>query len=241
MLRPGSPKWARPFAAVGSRSPLAHASEITMPPTQLRCRDLAPGDILLKVRVDKGSWSSWLISHGIQLGQRATGRQNVHITHAGVLFEKTFIIEALSAGISASDLRVQNLTYGYQVFRCANADMAAGAGTCAKMMFDINQNRGSLPYTVPGAFRSLLGSSGRPPTPGEMNGLLDRILEGKGQSFFCSQFVTYVYQFVAEQSGVAARKVFNVSDAKVPPATLATALVGHPLFQEAGYLFPGER
>jgi hypothetical protein len=212
-----------------------------MPPTQLRCRDLAPGDILLKVRVDKGSWSSWLISHGIQLGQQVTGRQNVHITHAGVLFDKTFIIEALNAGISASDLRVQNLTYGYQVFRCTNANMAAGAGTCAKMMFDINQNRGSLPYTVPGAFRSLLGSGGRPATPDEMNGLLDRILEGKGHSFFCSQFVAYVYQFVAEQSGVGARRVFNLSDAKVPPATLATALVGNSLFQEAGYLFPGER
>jgi hypothetical protein len=54
-------------------------------------------------------------------------------------------------------------------------------------------------------------------------------------------FVTYVYQFVAEQSGVQAERLFNFSDSKAPPSTLAAALARHPMFSEAGYLLPGER
>lgn len=134
-----------------------------------------------------------------------------------------------------------NLYYGYHVYRCGNAGMAAGAGTCAKMMFDINQHRLSLPYTKTGAIRSIFGASGRPATPGEMDALMDRILEGRGNPFFCSQFVTYVYQFVAEQSGISAGRLFLMSDAKVPPSTLASALADHPMFAEVGYLLPGER
>lgn len=222
-----------------------------MPAVQLRCRDLEPGDILLKAREDLNArrlaeapakhLAGVAISHGIQLGQKATSRPNAQIIHAGVLFDRTFVIEAQSAGISANDLRVGNLHYGYHVYRCGNAGMAAGAGTCAKMMFDINQHRKSIPFTKTGAIRSIFGASGRPSTPAEMDALMDRILEGKGQPFFCSQFVTYVYQFVAEQSGISAGRLFNISDAKVPPSTLASVLVRHPMFGEVGYLMPGAR
>lgn len=222
-----------------------------MPAVQLRCRDLRPGDILLKAREDF-SWNRMAeepkkhlagvaISHGIQLGQKVTGRPNAAVVHAGLLFDKTFIIEAQGSGISANDLRVGNLHYGYHVYRCGNASMAAGAGTCAKMMLDINQHRKSMPYTKQGAVGSIFGAAGRPTTRGEMDALMDRILEGRGHPFFCSQFVAYVYQFVAEQSGVAAGKLFNLSAAKVPPSTLASTLAQHPMFAEAGYLMPGER
>jgi hypothetical protein len=74
-----------------------------------------------------------------------------------------------------------------------------------------------------------------------MDSLLDRILAGKAHPFFCSQFVVYVYQFVAEQNGVAAGKLFNLSDAKVPPTTLAGMLAGHSLFHEIGYVMPNAR
>lgn len=202
---------------------------------QLRCRDLAPGDILLKV--SDGS----VLSRAIQLGQGLVGDVNSGVVHAGVLFDKTFVIEAQAAGIIANDLRVQDVHYGYHVFRCNREDMAAGAGTCAKMMFDIHARGKNLGYSIGGAIGSLFGGAGRAASRGDMDALLDRILAGRRQRFFCSQFVVYVYQFVAEQCGVAAAAVFNMSDAKVEPSVLAGALVRSPQFQEIGYLLPNER
>jgi hypothetical protein len=203
--------------------------------TQLRCGDLMPGDILLKV--SDGS----LLSGAIQFGQAFVGGLNTSIVHAGILFDATYIIEAQGSGISANDLRVQNLAYAYYVFRCAEPHMGAGAGTCAKMMFDIHGQGRNLGYSVIGAIGSLLGSPGRAATRTEMDRLLDRILEGRDQRFFCSQFVVFVYQFVAEQCGVAATSLFDTSDAKASPSTLATSLNRHRLFAEVGYLMPGQR
>ena len=40
---------------------------------------------------------------------------------------------------------------------------------------------------------------------------------------------------------LAGKNLFNLSDAKVPPATLAALLARHPLFQEVGYLMPNQR
>jgi len=201
----------------------------------LRCRDLRAGDILLKV--SDGS----ILSRAIELGQTATGGRNAGVVHAGVMFDSTYIIEAQAAGISANDLRVQNRSYGYYAFRCNRQNMAQGAGTCAKMMFDIHKTSGSLRYSVLGAVGSLFGGGGRPTTPQDMDQLLDRILEGRNQGFFCSQFVVYVYQFVAEQCGLPAASTFSLAAAKVPPSTLATHLAASGRFTEVGWLVPNER
>ena len=131
--------------------------------------------------------------------------------------------------------------YGYLVFRHANPQIAAGAGTCAKMMFDIHKSGGNLGYTVLGALGSLFGGSGTAASRTEMDALLDRILAGKTHRFFCSQFVVYVYQFVGEQCGQPASSFFNFADAKVPPSTLAQALNGNGKFNEVGYMIGGER
>jgi hypothetical protein len=204
-------------------------------PAALRCRDLGPGDILLKV--SDGS----LLAAAIQAGQSIVGGANARIVHAGVLFDGNFVIEAQAAGIIANDLRVQDLRYGYHVFRCKRPDMAQGAGTCAKMMFDIHARTGSLRYSIGGAIGSLFGGSGRPASPGEMDALLDRILAGRMQPFFCSQFVVYVYQFVAEQCGVPASLLFDANDAKVEPSVLTSVLARSPHFAELGYLMPNAR
>jgi hypothetical protein len=204
-------------------------------PGQLRCRDLAAGDILLKV--NDGS----LVAGAIQLGQALRGGDNPSIVHAGVLFDSTFIIEAQGHGISANDLRVQNRDYGYHVFRCLHPNMAAGAGTCAKMMFDIHHSGNALGYSITGAIGSLFGRRGRAATPTQMDQLLDRVLAGRQHRFFCSQFVVYVYQFVAEQNGIPAGRIFNVADAKVPPSLLAADLANHSSFAEVGYLMAGAR
>ncbi len=202
---------------------------------QLGCSDLKPGDILLKLP-DGG-----ILTRAIQLGQNITGHVNPRIVHAGVMFDSTFIIEAQSSGISANDLRVQNKAYAYIVYRSTQPMMAQGAGTCAKMMFDIHKQHGGLKYSIGGAFGSLFGRSGSPTTAGEMDGLLDRILQGKNQSFFCSHFVVYVWQFVARQTGMAASGLFPANAASMNPSDLASQLVHNAHFREAGWMFANER
>lgn len=200
----------------------------------LGCNQLKAGDLLLKV--SNGS----VVNEAIRFGQWLTGGRNSEITHAGVMFDSTCIIEAIGKGVSAGDLRVQHKDYAYYVYRCKNPNMAAGAGTCAKMMFDIHQRQGTIKYTMSGAAGSLIGS-GQPTSPAEMGALLDRVLSGRNQSFFCSMFVVYAYQFVAEQCGIAASTMFNESAAKVAPTKLASMLVSHPQFTEIGWLLPGKR
>lgn len=202
---------------------------------QLRTRDLRPGDVLLKI--SDGS----LVSRAISLGQNLRGQLNPRVVHAGVLFDNNYIIEAQGSGISANDLRVQNLQYGYLAYRPGQQKLGEGAGTCAKLMFDIQGRNKNLKYDLFGALGSLIGGQGQAKTAAAMDDLLDRILAGKGQPFFCSQFVVYVYQFVAEQCGIAATTIFGFSDAKVSPSLLASKLQGHRFFTEAGYLMPKER
>jgi hypothetical protein len=202
---------------------------------QLRCRDLRAGDLFLKVSA--GSFTNRMI----QFGQNLVGQKNPEVVHAGVMFDSTYCVEASGGGLHASDMRVQNLPYGYYIYRCTNPNVAAGAGTCAKMMFDIHMQHGSVKYSMAGAVGSLFGSGGKPVEPSQMDALLDRILEGKNNPFFCSQFVVYVYQFVAEQCGIPAATLFNLQDAKVSPSKLASYLQGHPMFKEAGYMMPKER
>ena len=201
----------------------------------MKCADLMPGDLMLKVN------DSSAISKAITFGQQMRNLPNAFVVHAGIMFDQHYIIEAQRAGIDANDLRVgHDLGCGYYVFRASNRNMAQGAATCAKMMFDIHKTGRNLPYSVPGAVGSLFGA-GKAKTRSEWDALLDRILAGKHSSFFCSQFVVMVYQFVGEQMGIPGASVFNYSDAKVNPALLAADLSRNPKFKEAGYMLPKER
>jgi len=202
---------------------------------QLKTSDLKPGDVMLKI--SDGS----VLATAISLGQNMLGQLNPQVVHAGVMFDSTYIIEAQGSGISANDLRVQNLKYGYLVFRPGRSNFGQGAGTCAKIMFDIQMRNKNLHYNLIGAIGSLFGCAGNAKTAADMDSLLDRILAGKGHPFFCSQFVVYVYQFVAEQNGIPAAQLFNLSDAKVSPSVLASLLQGSAFFNEAGYMMPNQR
>jgi len=202
---------------------------------QLKTRDLGPGDIMLKAS-DRS-----ILSNAISFGQNLRGQLNPQIVHAGVMFDNNYIIEAQGGGISANDLRVQNEKYGYLVYRPVRLNFGRGAGTCAKIMFDIQMRNKNLQYNLLGAIGSLFGGPGKATTATGMNSLLDRILAGKGHPFFCSQFVVYVYQFVAEQNGVPATQLFNLNDAKVSPSVLASKLQGSASFTEAGYMMQHER
>jgi len=205
-------------------------------PSQLRCKDLQAGDIMVKV--NDGS----LVNNLIAKGQALFREKNPDITHAGIMFDSTYIVEAQGSGVVANDLRVGDLKNNYYVYRCANTDMAKGAGTCAKMMFDIHAQTGSLKYGLLDAIKSIFGSKGTPLTPNQMDQLLTRILEGREQKFFCSQFVVYVYQFVAEQMGMPASDVFATKDAKVSTSELPALLGAKPaLFSEIGWVLANER
>lgn len=202
--------------------------------TQLTSRQLQPGDLMLKL--NSGSITNQLI----QLGQSLRGQANAQVTHAGLMFDNNYIVEAQGSGIEAHDIRVQNAQFGYVVLRARNARLAQGAGTCAKMMFDIQATQQTMKYSLSGAVKSLFGG-GSARTAVSMDTLLDDVLSGKGHPFFCSQFVVYVYQFVAEQNGIRGSQIFQIHDAKVSPATLATILAGNSNFVETGYLLPGAR
>jgi hypothetical protein len=74
-----------------------------------------------------------------------------------------------------------------------------------------------------------------------MDRRLDQILAGKSHAFFCSQLVVMVYQFAAEQNGIAGASLFPFADPKVSPSTLAQHLHGSANFNEIGYMMPNER
>ena len=66
-------------------------------------------------------------------------------------------------------------------------------------------------------------------------------LKGRGHRLYCSQFVVYTFQFVAEQNNIPPARFFNANDARVSPSNLASLLQGNPNFREAGYLMPNQR
>jgi len=202
---------------------------------QLRCKDLKPGDIMLKA--NDGSAFARMITFTESL----VGQENPLIMHAGLMFDQRFIIEAQNSGISGNDVRVGDLRCGYIVYRAQKESLAQGAGTCAKLMFDIHGRQNTLKYNSLGLPAAVLRSRGTVMTARTMDGLLQDILSGKGHPFFCSQFVIFVYQFVAEQNGISASQIFNVSDARISPSRLASLLHRNQWFDEAGYVLPGDR
>ena len=202
---------------------------------QLFCRDLRPGDLLLKL--DSGTFTGKLIV----FGQKLAGQANTSMVHAGIMFDNAFVIESQGHGIVANDMRMKNKPNGYLVFRPKLPALGQGAATAAKLLFDIHQRQGSMKYSFTGALGSLFSNSKNPKSADEMEKLLDRVLDGKSSRFFCSQFVVYTYQFAASQSGMSPAAVFPVRDADVSPSELASLLARSGAFGEIGYLMPNER
>lgn len=193
-------------------------------------KDLKPGDIM--GQFETGSKAG----RAIAFGQKLTVHHHSNIVHAGLLFDNMYMIEALNKGIRARDLRIQNRPFHYLVYRASNLHLAQGAADCANMMLKIHHEQKSMPYTIPGAVASIFGKDRGPKTPAELDKLLDDILAGREHAFFCSQFVVYVYQFVAEQNGLRGGFIFNMSDPKVSPARLMTYLDSSPNFSLVGEL-----
>jgi hypothetical protein len=202
---------------------------------QIYGRDLRPGDILLE-------WNAGAAIHqAIAFGQKLMNRGTGDLIHAGIYFENRFLIESDGSGISAADMFVQNRPYSYTVYRPANQMLGAGAATAAKVFMDIHARTGGMPYTVSGAVASIFKKPGTAPSRDQMDVLFDKLIKGKNHPFFCSQFVVFVYQFVAEQNNIPAAKILNYGDGCVPPSLLGSTLKSHPMFSEPGYLLANER
>lgn len=198
----------------------------------LNIAQLSKGDLLLKYA--DGS----LISGVISLGQKIVGQANTNIVHAGILCDQVHIVEAQGAGVVINNLLTGNNKYGYKVYRAVNPILGDAAGTCAKIFADIHKTSRNLKYTMSGAAGSLHSIPSSAKTPATMDELMDQILSGKNSPFFCSQFVVYMYQFVAAQNGIAPATLFSLNDAKASPAHLASLLQLSRQFTHIGDLEP---
>lgn len=202
------------------------------PPKQLRAANLAPGDILLQ-------YNQSVAGKLIAFGQAMVGDKNSELVHAGVMFDKSYMIEALMQGITGSDIRIQNKSYAYRVFRPRNVQLGQTEGNVVKFLFDHHQSHGTMPYSWGGAVKSL--GAARPMSGDNVDKMLDDIFALKPTAFFCSQFVVMTYQLAAAQMGLAPKSIFALDDAKMPPSRLAMACETSPAFEYIGYLEPNIR
>lgn len=205
-----------------------------MAPTQMRCRDLKSGDIM--VQQSLGNIPGRLIA----FGQFMTGHKHTELIHAGIMFDTTYIVEALGGGILASDLRLQNLNCGYHVYRARKPEIGTIAGNLAKLLFDLHGTNKNMTYSTVGAVKSI-GTAKAAKSAGDLDGVLDKIFEGKSSPFFCSQFVVVTYQAAGGQIGMAPSTVLPLDDARVSPARLASMLDVSPNFDHIGFMLPNQR
>jgi hypothetical protein len=203
------------------------------PPTKLHCRDLKGGDIMLQF--SQGN----IPGKAIAFGQAMAGDKNSEIIHAGVMFDKHYIVEALGKGIMANDIRIKDRGLSYKVYRPHNALLGTTAANVVKFLFDQHQSHGNLKYSYGGAVASL-GES-RKVSAIKVDKKVDDILSLKPTSFYCSQFVVMSYQLAGAQLGMSAESVFDLDDAKMPPARLATFCEQSVAFEYVGYMLANER
>jgi hypothetical protein len=203
------------------------------PPTKLLCRDLKAGDIMLQFNQGNAPGKA------IAFGQAMAGDRNSEIIHAGVMFDNHYIVEALSKGIMANDIRVKDRGLSYRVYRPHNALLGTTAGNVVKFLFDQHSAHGNLKYSYFGAVASL-GES-RPMSAIKVDKRVDDILSLKPTSFYCSQFVVMSYQLAGGQMGMTAESVFDLDDAKMPPGRLATCCERSVALEYAGYMVANER
>lgn len=201
---------------------------------QLYCKDLKGGDVMLKI-LDVNS------KFNRQIGrvQRFRGYSNYNIVHAGVMEDTTCIIEAEKSGLEEQSLLEKNAHVSYIVYRANNPKMAEDVARGAQLLYYIHLQRRSVRYNKYGLLPSLFGR-GKPKSAKEMRKIYQKITNGQNSPMFCSQFVVYLYQWIAEEMGIPARDIFDRDDSKVPPAKLAEMLQCSTYFTEVGYMVGNE-
>ncbi|PWC34072.1 hypothetical protein TSO352_27535 [Azospirillum sp. TSO35-2] len=165
------------------------------------------GDIMVK------NWQGMTRSGVIiRLGQLfSKGKSD--FTHAGIASSPTAIIETNSAGLQENSLLSTRGDLTYDVFRCLIPGIGAGAAQVAAMMLQNFTQGGSaqLPYDSWGAVKSLGGGSASQSSD-RVNKLLDKLLAGGSEGFFCSGHVVYCYMVAMEQANIAVQGSFPLQN-----------------------------
>src|SRR5690606_23030255 len=101
---------------------------------------------------------------------------------------------------------------------------------------------GNVPYSLVGAGLSVLQS---PTKVGSNASILNAIQQnfstGKGQAFFCSQFVVCCFQAAAAEHGLSAQSMFELNSKSYSPNKLKDDLFKNQYFYKAGVLRRGIR
>ena len=171
------------------------------------------GDIMVKHRYGVDATGI-----AIKIGQLFS-RGKSDFVHAGIASSPTTIIEMDGDGLQENSLLIKNAKYTYDVFRCAIPSIAEGAAQTAIMMRQGVAPGGGctaggttqMPYTIGGAVKSL-GRGGGVQSTDRVNTLLDQLLAGGKQAFFCSGHVVYCYLVAMEQANIAIQGSFPLQN-----------------------------
>ena len=236
---------------------------------QLYCRDLKPGDIMLKLNISDRSFLQDIASNdhyaifedfvrnAIFLAQKLTGRKNAEIMHGGIMINSSQIVESSGVGIGKYELAgSEDLGTYYVVYRLLNPSVGAGfsmseaAGSASEFLFSMHKDDNLVPYNFRGLPWAVLLPNGTAKSDPQIMGIIDKIINGTKQEMFCSQFVVYAYQLAAvqikqdpkgSQLGINTKDYFDSNDARTSPADLATLLQNNPRFAMVGYMTSNQR
>ncbi|TCH97040.1 hypothetical protein EJV46_17105 [Roseococcus sp. SYP-B2431] len=208
---------------------------------------LQQGDILVKE--SDGSATGGVIKFGQWLVSGAGAYAKW--AHAGIATSDRMIAEMDGEGLQHHDLAVKNAGYTYSVFRCKFKNVAIGAAETANMMLGFQNNKsGHVTYSIGGAAKSTLLSTGKLSDRNRVNALLDKLLDGQDVSFFCSEHTVYCYVVALEQSGLLPARsrpdlpglgsFFSYEPGNYSPAYLYEMLVKNNRFDYIG-LYKGLR
>ncbi len=190
------------------------------------------GDIMIKY--SDGSAVNNIIQAGQWFSKGSSG-----YTHAGIASTDTKIIEMDGHGLQEHDLLTLNANIYYDVFHCRIPGVAKGAAETAIMMRGF---AGQLGYSKAGAFASISRTAALG-TSDKVNQLLDNLLAGGSEYYFCSGHVVLCY-IIAMQQMDAMREgafpsdkikaVFGLEDACYNPSFLRNHLKKSQYFDLMG-------
>ncbi len=164
------------------------------------------GDILIKHNA--GGATGNLITFGQWLF-RSKGKSKY--MHSAIATSPLTVIEMSGDGLHENNLLSDNAAYSYDVFRCKKRKLAEGAAEVGKMMMGFVRNAGSgdIKYTVKGALKSLFGKSSLR-SGDRINIILDNLLAGGKESYFCSGHTVLCYVVAMEQTNLHVQNSFPV-------------------------------
>ncbi len=162
------------------------------------------GDILIKYN------AGGLTGNAIQFGQLFSKGKSKYI-HSAIATSPTTVVEMSGCGLHESNLLTDNAPYTYDLFRCRLHTLAEGAAEVAKLMMGFVHNAGSgdFRYSMKGAIGSLFGKSSLG-NKDRINKILDNLLAGGAENYFCSGHTVLCYAVAMEQTNIHVQSCFPV-------------------------------